>query len=1309
MGSTEEPSSSSPDLQTWQKNNVFSKYKRSQFTNYFIKNGTCLERVEASGHDAVILRRNTGIVLRRYSLEFEIINALYVTFTPNTPEDYLCLVGESRINFYALADDQLCSLALPFKICSAHQCSFGLLLERDCFSELRVNLLESAQLFSLTHPYNEMFPVLCKFQEDEHCHYAFRHRRICIMPKDSDRDATDETIKGYDLEKKIISVFRVRECSKEERNAAKTDLCAGPNGGIFNSTMNTPMSMQSFYSPNFFNRRFAEQQHVSMVGTGFSPVSGTGHSSSLGRSPFFANQSPNVISGSTVTRVTPLRRSLRIRSMAAAAHSENLALASSLSNTGSLISTIDKPSALRKSLGMNLLQQATLNYVRQRGLSGTPTRLPFNAEHFLSFGQNDGTSLNCAVEYCLEWVCDISPTEEPEEEPSKKKNRTRLSIVRMAMDSPIQSTSMVRRRLDALDDFLDQRLKKQANCLLASKLKEFPTADEQQAWTSLRWSVDIRLHNISQMLDSSKPILIPNVKSGIAHNDEREQQEQFLVLTALKTITRPFGQSLLNFRTEKPVPNDPWVVRPICLNGRVSPGRMQIDYPVAETNAAHRSTMEWASFYNGVAHGLAIMGFEGFSATSHPHYRGSAANTTVKPIKKSTPKRADISSGTTMTEWNIFYGWDPNVATANQCHSHSSSNVVFDWDWLCMNLKAHQDQPPLQAGFLFASGLTGHIRSISLYDIHAFLTKSDKFLVIALLLGSSIAHKGSSDVHIYKVLATHLPFLLMPTLCEFRIEASIQTTALVSLGFLFAETVNLSLTNQLINQMSREIFDTDQSSERYGYVLSAGFAIGLINLGKGKEIADTEIPIAYPHLSPKDRLIKLLKGGERHLCLVHHDQVQCSTKGGIPSNDATRPGLNSNHVKESKNVNIHLTSPAACVALGLMYLRTNDKWVSNALTIPNTLCEIEKIRPDVLMMRTLSKCLINYEHIGSNMEWVEQQVPEIIRKYTRHFMSSKSPWWSSFIDMNCVAQAYFYCCAGACFAMALRYASTCDSNAQRTIQCFYERVQMENSIGNIYARLSTKSGKNCVNASINVCAVSLAMVMAGSGDLYSTQVLRKIRNLKRPYASKDSALHSLHVASNMALGLLYLGHGRLSLAKSNIAIASLVISFFPIFPHSITDNRIFFQPLRFLWTLAIETRFLVTVDAQSLAAVTVDICVSFKDDKKPPLMSKTPLILPPLYQINAISLVKPVEELVHDETENSEVVYNHVKLNLLSAQGKDTKKLREILHKYHGRFPLTRRKTEKGKSEFVRSTTLLKQTMDVLAELEIPKAIEISL
>jgi hypothetical protein len=59
------------------------------------------------------------------------------------------------------------------------------------------------------------------------------------------------------------------------------------------------------------------------------------------------------------------------------------------------------------------------------------------------------------------------------------------------------------------------------------------------------------------------------------------------------------------------MPNEPVRVQPICLNGRVNPGRHQVKFPpTEETSVAHKLAMDWASFYNGVAHGLAVLGFE---------------------------------------------------------------------------------------------------------------------------------------------------------------------------------------------------------------------------------------------------------------------------------------------------------------------------------------------------------------------------------------------------------------------------------------------------------------------------------------------------------------------------------------------------------------------------------------------------------------------------------------------------------------------------------------------------------------------------
>lgn len=104
--------------------------------------------------------------------------------------------------------------------------------------------------------------------------------------------------------------------------------------------------------------------------------------------------------------------------------------------------------------------------------------------------------------------------------------------------------------------------------------------------------------------------------------------------------------------------------------------------------------MDWANFYNGVAHGLSVMGFQSFNRPCN--------HNTMKFPKEADSRKANMSSATTATDWNIFYGWKQ----ANSMSGNVESNIMFDWDWLYMNLRAYQDCPPIQAGFLLASGLT---------------------------------------------------------------------------------------------------------------------------------------------------------------------------------------------------------------------------------------------------------------------------------------------------------------------------------------------------------------------------------------------------------------------------------------------------------------------------------------------------------------------------------------------------------------------------------------------------------------------------
>lgn len=77
--------------------------------------------------------------------------------------------------------------------------------------------------------------------------------------------------------------------------------------------------------------------------------------------------------------------------------------------------------------------------------------------------------------------------------------------------------------------------------------------------------------------------------------------------------------------------------------------------------------------------------------------------------------------------------------------------------------------------------------------------------------------------------------------------------------------------------------------------------------------------------------------------------------------------------------------------------------------------------------------------------------------------------------------------------------------------------------------------------------------MAGTGDL---QVLRLIRHLRSRVGPASSVVtYGSHLATHMALGLLFLGGGRYTLATTPAAVAAMLCAFFPKFPTHSNDNR----------------------------------------------------------------------------------------------------------------------------------------------------------
>ena len=142
--------------------------------------------------------------------------------------------------------------------------------------------------------------------------------------------------------------------------------------------------------------------------------------------------------------------------------------------------------------------------------------------------------------------------------------------------------------------------------------------------------------------------------------------------------------------------------------------------------------------------------------------------------------------------------------------------------------------------------------------------------------------------------------------------------------------------------------------------------------------------------------------------------------------------------------------------------------------------------------------------------------------------------------------------AGACMVIGLRFAGTANRDAFQLLHDIVDKFLRMQLNPNHPASIA--AGKSTLESCLVTAVVSLAMVMAGSGNL---EVLRICRLLHARVGAAYSGYvtYGSHMAVHMALGLLFMGGGRYTLGNSDVAVAAMLCAFFPKWPVHSNDNR----------------------------------------------------------------------------------------------------------------------------------------------------------
>lgn len=506
--------------------------------------------------------------------------------------------------------------------------------------------------------------------------------------------------------------------------------------------------------------------------------------------------------------------------------------------------------------------------------------------------------------------------------------------------------------------------------------------------------------------------------------------------------------------------------------------------------------------------------------------------------------------------WAFFHaGVEAGLSIARNAKGIDSSWILFN---------KPQELKNRHAGFLLALGLNGHLKSIAKWVAFKYLTPKHTMTSIGLLLGLAASHLGTMDTLITRLLSVHVTRMLPPGAAELNLSPLTQTGGVMAIGLLYCNTQHRRMSEIMLSEMEN-VEEEDPSNPQdslrdEGYRLAAGYALGFINLGRGKDLKGLH------DMQIVERLLALAVGTKK-VSLVH-----ILDKG----------------------------TAAAAVALALIFMKTQDAVLARKIDVPDTMHQFDYVRPDVFLLRTVARHLIMWDNICPTFSWIKNQLPSVYQyKFKLTIIRS----------LKSEDMPFFNIIAGLCLSIGLRFAGS-GSIEVRTLLCYYLGHFMRICrlpVLNYDSKLARTTVRNCQD----VVALAAACVMAGFGDLL---LLRRLRSLHG--RTEMDVPYGSHLAVHLATGILFLGGGTHTFSTSNIAIASLLCAFYPLFPTIVLDNKSHLQAFRHLWVLAAEPRCLMIYEVDTQRLIALAVAVTLKDGSES--IMTAPCLLPELEGIASI-------------------------------------------------------------------------------------------
>lgn len=523
----------------------------------------------------------------------------------------------------------------------------------------------------------------------------------------------------------------------------------------------------------------------------------------------------------------------------------------------------------------------------------------------------------------------------------------------------------------------------------------------------------------------------------------------------------------------------------------------------------------------------------------------------------------------TYSEEKFFWAFFNQGVSAGLSISRDAQGI--DTSWIMYNKPAEVSNR--HAGLLLGLGLNGHLKTIAKWLCFKYLTPKHTMTGVGLLLGLSASYMGTMDTLVTRLLSVHVKRMMPPGAAELNLSPYTQTTGLMGIGLLYYNTQHRRMSEVMLSEI--EHVDEPDPSELpdnlrdEAYRLAAGFALGFINIGKGRNL------LGLHDMRIVERLLSVAVA-PKPVDVVHI--LDQATAGAV-------------------------------MAITLIFMKTHDETVARKIDVPDTLPQFDYVRPDIFLLRTLAKHLIMWDDIQADHAWIKKNLPT---DYHEHYELKK------IIKLRSEQMPFFNILAGLLWSISLKHAGTGNAQVRDFLINYLDQFMRISRLPAL--RYDSKLARTTIRNCQDLLALSVATVMAGTGDL---ALFRRLRAL---HAQVSPDVHyGSHLASHMAIGVLFLGGGTHTFSTSNKALAALICAFYPIFPSDVQDSRAHLQAFRHFWVLATEPRCLVIRDVDTGKAFSTPITVHLRSahDGEPPISLTAPCLLPELASIARIETSDP--------------------------------------------------------------------------------------